>query len=157
VRPIGPTTLCPCGSDQPYDACCGLAHGGQPAATAQALMRSRYTAYTLGLIDYLVATTLPTQQTQLDVLAMNKWSQESHWLGLELEAVTKSKADRAQVTFTAHWADPDGTRHHRRERSDFLRHAGQWYFIDPNHQPDISRNTPCPCGSGKKFKRCCAT
>jgi SEC-C motif-containing protein len=74
---------------------------------------------------------------------------------VEKEAVTNSNADRAQVIFTAHWADPDGTRHQHRERSDFLRQKGQWYFIDPNHRPAISRNTPCLCGSGKKFKRCC--
>ncbi len=118
-------------------------------------MRSRYTAYSLGLIDYLVATTLPAQQAQLDLAAMMKWSRESSWLGLDLETATDNSSDRAQVTFTAHWADPDGSRHQHRERSDFVRQAGQWYFIDPNHRPATGRNTPCPCGSGKKFKRCC--
>lgn len=155
MQPIGLLDICPCGNDLPYDACCGPTHRGRPAASAEALMRSRYTAYCLGLIDYLVATTLPTQQSQLDVAAMAKWSRESNWLGLELEQATDTGNDRAQVTFTAHWADPDGSRHQHQEHSDFVRKAGQWYFIDPNHRPEAGRNTPCPCGSGKKFKRCC--
>lgn len=119
-------------------------------------MRSRYCAYCLGLIDYLIATTLPAQQAQLDIAAMTQWSQASEWLGLEIEKTVEIGADRAQVTFTAHWTDPDGSRRQHLECSDFVRKDRRWYFIDPNHQPSIGRNTPCPCGSGKKFKRCCA-
>lgn len=148
--------LCPCGSHQPYANCCGPFHHGLPAASAELLMRSRYCAYCLGLIDYLIATTLPAQQAQLDITAMTQWSQESEWLGLEIERTAEIGADRAQVTFTAHWADPDGSRRQHRECSDFVRKDRRWYFIDPNHQPAIGRNTPCPCGSGLKFKRCCA-
>jgi len=57
---------CPCGSGIALDDCCGKWHQGQPAPSAERLMRSRYSAYTLGLIDYLVATTLPAQQAALD-------------------------------------------------------------------------------------------
>ncbi|HEX5804075.1 MAG TPA: YchJ family metal-binding protein, partial [Azospira sp.] len=48
-----PTAPCPCGSDQPYARCCGRWHAGEPAPSAEALMRSRYAAYVLGLSDYL--------------------------------------------------------------------------------------------------------
>ena len=59
---------CPCGSGIALDDCCGKWHQGQPAPSAERLMRSRYSAYTLSLIDYLVATTLPAQQAALDRL-----------------------------------------------------------------------------------------
>ncbi|MFM0874673.1 YchJ family metal-binding protein, partial [Klebsiella pneumoniae] len=48
---------CPCGSGDPLDDCCGRYHQGHPAPTAEALMRSRYSAYGLGLVDYLRDTT----------------------------------------------------------------------------------------------------
>ena len=60
------TSICPCGSGNLLDACCGHYHAGHPAPCATALMRSRYSAYVLGLVDYLVATTLPAQQAGLD-------------------------------------------------------------------------------------------
>lgn len=151
-----PQTACPCCSNRPYQECCGPMHAGAPASNPQALMRSRYSAYCLGLIDYLVTTTLPSQQSQLDVTAMTRWSRESTWLGLEVENTMDDGSDRAQVTFVAHWTDPDGSRHQHRECSDFIRKASKWYFADPNHRADIGRNAPCPCGSGKKYKRCCA-
>lgn len=150
------TGACPCGG-QLYTECCGPLHRGQPAASAEQLMRSRYCAYCLGLIDYLVATTLPAQQAQLDVAAMVRWSQESTWLGLQVKEVTEHGRDQAQVTFTASWRDPDGSQHQHRECSDFARKEERWYFIDPNHQTAVGRNAPCPCGSGRKYKRCCAT
>lgn len=147
---------CPCGTKQAYETCCGELHRGAHAASAQALMRSRYSAYCLGLIDYLVATTLPSQQLRLDVTAMTRWSRESNWLGLEVEHATEADTERAQVTFVAHWADPDGSQHQHRERSDFVKKGERWYFVDPSHPVDAGRNDPCPCGSDKKFKRCCA-
>lgn len=119
-------------------------------------MRSRYSAYTLELIDYLVATTLPAQQAQLDRQAMTDWSHHSHWLGLTVEQEdAETTSDRAQVTFTVRWADPDGSQHSHRECSDFCRLGERWYFIDPNHPLTAGRNDPCPCGSGRKFKQCC--
>ncbi|WP_338067859.1 YchJ family protein [Pseudomonas jilinensis] len=146
--------LCPCGSQQSYAECCQSWHQGLPAPSAEKLMRSRYCAYVLELIDYLVATTLPAQQALLAREAMSQWSRDSQWLGLEVEQVVAGDA-RGQVTFIAYWADPDGSRHSHRECSDFVNKAGHWYFIDPNHPIKAGRNEPCPCGSGRKFKQCC--
>ena len=56
---------CPCGSGDPLDDCCGRYHQGHPAPTAEALMRSRYSAYALGLVDYLRDTTLPWLQARM--------------------------------------------------------------------------------------------
>ena len=124
---------CPCTSGQSLADCCGRYHAGTPAPSAEQLMRSRYSAYVLGLIDYLVATTLPAQQPGLDRQAMAAW----------------------RVTFTARWHDAEGDHSHR-ERSAFVQHDGRWYFIDPTVPLQAGRNDPCPCGSGVKFKKCCA-
>ncbi|SIQ30462.1 YchJ family protein [Aquipseudomonas alcaligenes] len=146
---------CPCGSSITLDDCCGKLHQGQPAPSAEQLMRSRYSAYTLGLIDYLVATTLPAQQAALDSDSMRAWSLGSTWLGLEVEA-SELLDTHAFVTFTARWHDGHGEHSHR-ERSAFVQQAGRWYFIDPTVPLKAGRNDPCPCGSGQKFKKCCAS
>ena len=145
---------CACGSGIALDDCCGKWHQGQPAPSAERLMRSRYSAYTLGLIDYLVATTLPAQQAALDRDSMRAWSLGSTWLGLEVEG-SELIDTHAFVTFTARWHDGDGEHRHR-ERSAFVQQAGRWYFIDPTVPLKAGRNDPCPCGSGQKFKKCCA-
>ena len=145
---------CPCGSGIALADCCGKWHQGQPAPSAERLMRSRYSAYTLSLIDYLVATTLPAQQAALDRDSMRAWSLGSTWLGLEVEG-SELIDTHAFVTFTARWHDSDGEHRHR-ERSAFVQQAGRWYFIDPTVPLKAGRNDPCPCGSGQKFKKCCA-
>lgn len=148
---------CPCDSGLPLAACCGRFHDGTPAPSAELLMRSRYSAYVLGLIDYLVDTTLPAQQSRLDRQAMAAWSAQSTWLGLEVEhsEVIGGTPEHARVTFTARWHDGQGEHTHR-ECSPFVQHAGRWYFIDPTVPLKAGRNDPCPCGSGEKFKKCCA-
>jgi SEC-C motif-containing protein len=120
-------------------------------------MRSRYSAYVLGLIDYLVATTLPAQQGALDRSAIAAWSAASTWLGLEVESseVLGGTPEHAFVTFTARWHDGTLEQSHR-ERSSFVQAGGRWYFIDPTVGLAAGRNDPCPCGSGGKFKNCCA-
>ncbi|MGA6108237.1 YchJ family protein [Pseudomonas solani] len=150
-------STCPCGSGNLPDLCCGRHHGGHPAPSAEALMRSRYSAYVLGLVDYLVETTLPAQREGLDREAMKAWSLQSTWLGLEVEAfeLLGGKPEHALVTFVARWHDQAGEHSHR-ERSSFVQNDGRWYFIDPTVETKAGRNDPCICGSGQKFKKCCA-
>jgi SEC-C motif-containing protein len=121
-------------------------------------MRSRYSAYVLGQIDYLLATTLPAQQPALDCEAIVHWSAQSTWLGLEVEAaqVFGGQPEHAFVSFTARWHDLAGEHCHR-ERSSFVQNQGRWYFIDPTVPLQAGRNEGCPCGSGQKFKKCCAS
>ena len=77
------TTLCPCSSGLPYHDCCAPLHQGERhAADAEALMRSRYAAYALQQIDYLIATTVPAQQSLLNRGAIEAWSRQAEWLGL---------------------------------------------------------------------------
>lgn len=120
-------------------------------------MRSRYCAYVLGLIDYLRDTTLPAQQSGLDLAGIRAWSLGSTWLGLEVESseVIGAHPEHAFVTFTASWHDGNGEHSHR-ERSAFVQRDGRWYFIDPTAPLKAGRNDPCPCGSRQKFKKCCS-
>ncbi len=154
---LNPDPACPCGSGNVLSACCGHYHDGTPAPSAETLMRSRYSAYVLGRIDYLEATTLPAQQAELDLAAIQAWSAQSTWLGLEVESaeVHGGKPEHAFVTFTARWHD-DGGEHAHRERSGFVQSGGRWYFIDSTVPLKATRNDPCPCGSSLKFKKCCA-
>ncbi|MNG01710.1 hypothetical protein D3C84_847030 [compost metagenome] len=119
-------------------------------------MRSRYSAYVLGLVDYLVETTLPAQRGGLDLGSIRAWSLSSTWLGLEVEGhdVLGGQPEHAFVTFTARWHDQGGEHSHR-EKSAFVQADGRWYFLDPTVPMKASRNDPCPCGSGLKFKKCC--
>jgi len=120
-------------------------------------MRSRYSAYALGLIDYLAATTLPAQQQALDLAGIRAWSTQSRWQGLEVSAYTPlADGIHATVAFTAFWSDQGGDHQHF-ERSGFVKSAGRWYFLDPTVKVTLGRNDPCPCGNGGKFKKCCAT
>ncbi|MDP3848217.1 MAG: YchJ family protein [Pseudomonas sp.] len=148
---------CPCGSGAALSDCCGRYHAGFPPRDAERLMRSRYSAYVLGLIDYLVSSTLPVQQGQLDRAAISAWSSQSHWLGLTVESSQLLAGDppHAFVTFMARWRDAEGEQA-QRERSAFVQVAQQWYFIDPSVPLKATRNDPCPCGGGQKFKKCCA-
>ena len=151
------TPICPCGSKHSYAQCCGLYHQGQLPLSAEQLMRSRYSAYVFGLVDYVVATTLPIQQPNLDRAGIEAWSRSSQWLGLTVHQhqITAQSPDHAWVRFSARWRDAQGEHQHD-ERSAFVRVNDRWYFIDPNHPLMAGRNDPCPCGRAAKFKKCCA-
>ncbi|MCE0733530.1 YchJ family protein [Halomonas sp. G15] len=147
------TTPCPCGSGRPLDECCGRFHAGQPAPTPEALMRSRYSAFALGRVDYLLATWHPdTRPAELSP------DDATTWLRLEVRS-SSAQGDEGQVHFRATFRE--GRRFGvLEEASRFLRLAGAWYYLDG--QPTVSRlkpgrNDPCVCGSGRKFKQCCGT
>lgn len=152
-----PDPHCPCGSGSFLSQCCGRYHAGNPAPCAEQLMRSRYSAYVLGLVDYLVDTTLPAQRGTLDREAMAAWSAQSTWLGLEIEhsEVFGGQPEHAKVSFVARWHDEHGEHSHR-ECSSFVQRDGRWYFLDPTVAMKLGRNAPCPCASGQKYKKCCA-
>jgi len=120
-------------------------------------MRSRYSAYVLGRVEYLLDTTLPAQRDGLDREAIAQWSAQSTWLGLDVESaeLIGGQPEHALVTFTARWHDAEGEHRHR-ERSAFVQHEGRWFFIDPTVSLKAGRNDACPCGSRQKFKKCCS-
>jgi SEC-C motif-containing protein len=155
---------CPCGSAQPLDRCCGPLLDGAAAATAEALMRSRYSAHVLGRVDYIVETHDPATRGRVDRAAVERWARDSQWLGLQILARVRGGAadEDGVVEFTASYRAGGAARVHH-ERSRFRRHHGRWCYVDGDivalapvrRAPSVGRNDPCPCGSGKKHKRCC--
>jgi SEC-C motif domain protein len=156
------TTNCPCGSGAPEAACCGPLLAGAPAKTALALMRSRYTAYVRGAIDYVIETHDPATRDEIDRGASEAWSRESEWLGLEIVGTRHGgEGDQeGDVEFIAR-GKTRGKDFAHHERSRFRKVEGRWYYVDDKgkgetkrSEPQVGRNEPCPCGSGKKYKKC---
>ncbi|MBO3673180.1 YchJ family protein [Acinetobacter soli] len=147
---------CPCGQGA-YMSCCAPLHQGQQhASSAEQLMRSRYSAFALQQIDYLIQTTALGQQSYLDRDAIADWSQRNTWLQLEvIHHLAKLDKCHAQVEFKAHYHDGQQAQVHH-EISHFVYFAGRWYFLDPTLDMPITMKQPCVCGSQKKFKQCCA-
>jgi SEC-C motif-containing protein len=117
---------CPCGSAKTYADCCGVWHGGlalgDHAPTPEALMRSRYSAYVLGLIDYLLATWHPsTAPGELELPPIK-------WLGLEVRHAEMA-GDAGVVEFVARCKD-NGRAERMHETSRFVRQQGRWLYID---------------------------
>jgi SEC-C motif-containing protein len=118
---------CPCGSGLPLADCCGRLHDGTAtAATAEQLMRSRYSAFALGDAGYLLATWHPsTRPHRLDL------DDDVRWTGLEIRAATGGSllAADGTVEFRASYVRDrrPGTQH---EHSRFLRDGGRWYYLD---------------------------
>jgi UPF0225 protein HI_0277 len=147
-------SACPCQSNKSYGDCCGRFHThAQFPETAEQLMRSRYVAYVLKNVPYIVDTTVPNQQALLNVQAIEAWAEETQWLGLQIlntESLTKTQS---AVEFHAVFQGEEEEQTHH-ERSIFVKIGGRWYFVDPT-VPLPTMKQPCVCGSGKKFKHCC--
>jgi len=144
--------LCPCGSGLEYPSCCELLHKGQPAATPEALMRSRFSAFVLGLEDYLAFSW--HQETRPAGPYCDKGTR---WTRLSIEDCSES-GDVGEVTFVATFQS-EGRWQQLTETSRFFKVAEHWKYYDGLAdwcvlQP--GRNDPCPCGSGSKYKKCCA-
>jgi len=165
------TDSCPCGSGKAYSCCCGpLLRREKAAPTAEALMRSRYTAYARNAVAYLEKTLLPRKRTTFDAQETLAWNTDVSWTGLRVQAVWAGKETDAEgeVEFTASYAKA-GESHDIHEISRFRKKGGQWFYVDDCPRgadaaspaaaavpkPKVGRNEPCPCGSGKKFKHCC--
>ncbi|CCD95128.1 putative SEC-C motif domain protein [Bradyrhizobium sp. ORS 375] len=161
---------CPCGSGLPLDRCCGpYLLGDALPPTAEALMRSRYTAYTRSDIGYIAATLAADQRAAFDPVAAEGWAARATWLGLRIVSTargTESDADGV-VSFVATYREGGKTIEHH-EVSQFRRDAeGAWRFVEGDTRAvvtepkravgaaKVGRNDPCPCGSGKKHKFCC--
>lgn len=118
---------CLCGSGKPYAGCCGGLHAGTiDAPSAEALMRSRYSAYVLGLEPYLLATWHAT--TRPAALGLAEES-ATKWLGLEIKGRQMPDASHATVEFVARYRVA-GRGHRLHEISNFIREAGRWFYVD---------------------------
>jgi SEC-C motif-containing protein len=144
--------------------CQPFLRGEKKPSTAAELMASRYVAYATGEVDYLLDTHDPKTRGQTDRAATSDWSRRADWQGLEIVSATEGgpEDDAGQVEFIARYA-MDGKDHVHHERAQFRRIEGRWFFVDgqkvsaPPLKRDaekVGRNYPCPCGSGKKYKKC---
>ena len=151
----------------PLEACCGpIIAGSQPAKTAEALMRSRYTAYATKQIDHVLATHDPQTRDDIDESGTRDWAARTTWQSLEIVGTKDGgpSDDRGEVEFVARFQDERGRDLVHHELSTFAKRDGRWYFVEgvspkqppaKRAAPKVGRNDPCPCGSGKKHKRCC--
>lgn len=127
-------------------------------------MRSRYVAYCLEDIDYILATTHPSTRSQYSAKDLGRWAKENQWQKLEIISKTLGGPNHegGQVEFKAHFLNPSGKKEVHHELSDFSKVEGKWFFVkgklNPKDKPmdtKVGRNDLCPCGSGKKYKKCC--
>jgi SEC-C motif-containing protein len=121
---------CPCGRATPKGQvlslaeCCGPLHAGQAAPDAERLMRSRYSAFFLGDVPYLLGTWHRSQRpAELTLETGGKW------LGLEIKQHLVTGADTAEVEFVARFR-VGGKAVRQHERSRFVREAGRWFYVD---------------------------
>lgn len=160
---------CPCGSGRDATECClPVIRGERAAATAEELMRSRYTAFTTGDVDWIMASHHPDTVDEIDRDEVEQWSASSEWLGLKIRDTEAGGPDddEGTVTFRARYKVQSQQVDHV-EKAHFARDGREWRFhsvVEEDDQPelvpvaprsDVGRNDPCPCGSGRKYKKCC--
>ncbi len=151
--------LCPCDSGDSAAVCClPYLTGDALPTTPTKLMRSRYTAFCRGNIDYLIATHHPTKRQADDRQTLAKTMDETEWVGLRVLASDQVEAAKGDVEFVAFYQNKGGIGQ-LHEKSEFLWQDDRWYYWQGTMLPSIpvGRNDPCWCGSGKKYKKCHGT
>lgn len=158
---------CPCGSGLAYADCCeGIIKGAKKAPTAESLMRARYSAYEKQEIDFIINSCEEGEKiAEIDRKETEKWSKTSTWHGLTILRTEKGGEgdEEGIVEFEATYTDKNGFRDIHHEIGLFKKINGEWLYSVGNVKPmtvvregaKIGRNDPCPCGSGKKYKKCC--
>ena len=147
-------TKCYCKSGLDFSDCCKkILMVESPAPTALVLMRSRYSAYCLGDVNYLKATTHNHTWTDEELKFIQDWADNSYWQHLEIVNFSKD-----MVEFKAYYIF-EKKQHLHHEKSTFIKFNDRWKYLDGEifeDKVDFLRNSACICGSGEKYKRCCA-
>ncbi len=139
---------CPCGSKKSYQDCCSPLHTGiSHAKTAEELMRSRYSAYALGQLDYIKKTVAGKAAMGFDPENSSQVLSSHKWLGLD---VVKSDQDFVEFRALYEYQGKCAILH---ELSEFKQIDGRWFYV-AGVMKKSGRNDLCPCHSGKKFKKC---
>ncbi len=144
--------MCICGLDKEYDKCCGaIIKELRVVSSPEELMRSRYSAYVNADARYLLLSCVKENQYEEDIELIEDFSSQVDWLKLDV-----LKVDRNTVEFKAYYRDKEQIQV-LHEKSNFVLEDGVWKYKDGElHKSKIERNESCPCGSGKKYKKCCA-
>ncbi len=160
-------SLCPCGSQlEDKDCCLAIIEGKKKAPTAESLMRARYTAHAMKNYDFLVESAHPEFRDDVNPKEIEEWSSLMDWKSLEILNTTAGgeNDETGEVSFCAHYTVRDFPQE-LREDAFFRKEGDTWYYVDGTvfgkepvrrESPKVGRNDPCPCGSGKKYKKCCA-
>ncbi len=171
---------CPCGSQKNYDSCCEpIIKGAVSAPTAEVLMRARYSAHVKAEVKFIKDSLAPEARRDFDEAGVREWSKKSEWLGLQVLSVKQGlESDKkGTVEFVATYKVGGKTTEHH-EVAQFRKDPSknQWVFVDGDShtheggqghhhhhepiapvvraEPKVGRNDVCPCGSGKKYKKC---
>jgi SEC-C motif domain protein len=152
---------CPCGSGKEFSDCCGpVLSGKRLAATAEELMRARFTAHAIRDFAFVHRTYRPTARQPYVAVPEGPTTE---WTKLVVHSHALGKTpDLATVEFSAYGKE-DGVEQVLHEKAEFVRQGGEWIYTRPLREGPApfeaakkpGRNDPCPCGSGKKFKHCC--
>ena len=154
---------CPCGSGSSLAQCCEpYINGDNLPPTPEALMRSRYTAFTLEDIQYIKKTMKGKALLKADIDETSAWMEQCKWLNLEV-VNTQSKNPKLGIVHFIATYEQNSQIHKIEEISEFKKINNKWFYtqgrqlknIDNHAKPKVGRNDPCSCGSGKKFKQCC--
>lgn len=155
-------SLCPCGSQTNYNECCGMyIDDNQCPQHPEQLMRSRYTAYSLAKIDYITKTMKGKPLINFNPDEAKAWSERVTWINLNVLQSYLETPEKGFVEFSAVFLEQNKLKTIH-ELSEFHQEHNIWFYVDgttrqlenKNRNPTIPRNSPCPCGSGKKFKNC---
>ncbi len=162
-RPVPDSAgACPCGSGRAYGECCEpVLRQLRIPATAEELMRARFTAHVVGDYPFLHRTYLGTASLPF---VEEEVAPSENWMRLVVHGHEPGRTpDSAFVDFSAYYSQGsgEGVLH---EKAEFARRDGRWIYtraarLGPapvrSAHPKVGRNDPCPCGSGKKYKNCC--
>ena len=150
-------SLCPCGSKQDFSLCCQSLHAGDSQAqTPEQLMRSRFSAYALKDAKYVFTTYAQSQQTANPVSEIKDFANSCRFTKLRV-LDTEYNEQEVFVEFKANYFYQN-LYCELHEKSRFIKEDGLWRYLDGEITPvadiKIGRNDECPCGSGKKYKKC---
>jgi len=147
--------ICPCNSGEKYDLCCRIIHQDQQKAELpKQLMRARYSAYVLCKKDFILGSwAFETRPEQLTL------ESETRWFSLEIvdSEPVSAQSTSAHVSFIAKYIE-DKTVFNLEEQSTFIKRSNCWFYlsvVSRSVSQKLGGKAKCPCGSGKKFKRCC--
>lgn len=129
------TEICPCGSNLQYVNCCEpILKKKRPAETSLELMRSRYVAFTLANVDYLMDSHHSSTRPLKDKKAIGKWTKSVKWMGLIIVNTSKGQNNDLEgyVEFRALYLE-DGIPQQIHENSYFKKENGAWYYVSGDH------------------------
>lgn len=160
------TDLCPCCSDKTFADCCKpLLENQKIATTPLELMRSRFSAHACKNMPHIIRTMRGKPLKLFDEdKTREEWFDQCVWTKLEIiDAPEVGKQDKEGIVeFKAHF-EFQGKPQFLHERSKFQLLENKWYYVSGQNKAahietsnKVGRNDPCACGSGKKFKKCCA-